>query len=398
MTVTAGNTGKPAVLLAVGTTIVGGLPVFLLAALFVQIQRDTPAPGWVLGAAVASYWGAAALTSLVAGRLVSLVGIRSATLLGVSLGLLSLIGSAAFVPLWPWLLVWAAVGGMSNGVSHPAANQLINLRVSGGRLATAFGLKQSAIPFAAFLAGLAVPTLALTFGWHWGFGLGSTFAVLVGLGFWFYGPGRERTRTSLSKVHVPLSAPLLRYLLLMTSITTLSAAATGAVTAYAVVTGIERGLDLASAGILLSIGGLLSVLTRVIFGRLADRGGTGFALVTTASMMGIGGCGILLLALNTPWSFVVGMLLALGIGWGWPGLTHFVISRVSGPATPSATGIVQIGTYIGSGAGPLLFGLLFTIVDETPLWITVGLTQLVAAGIACVLARKVPPSTPYDGL
>jgi MFS family permease len=388
------QSGSRAVVLAVGATITGGLPVFLLGALFVQIQRDVPAPQWVLGAAVASYWGAAAVMSLLAGRLVSWTGIRSATLLGVVVGALSLAGAAFLVPSWAWLLVWAAVGGVSNGISHPAANQLINLRVRRGMLATAFGIKQSAIPFAAFLAGLAVPALALTLGWHWGFGLASLFALAVGALFWWSVPRGELSRPSRGRSHVSLTPPLMKYLLLMTSVTTLSAAATGAVTAYAVITGIERGLPLAWAGILLSVGGLLSVIVRVVIGRIADRANSKFAFVTVAVMMCVGGAGVLLMAVDTQWTFVVGMLLALGIGWGWPGLTHFVVSRVAGPATPSATGIVQIGTYIGSGAGPLAFGLLYAAVPEVMLWIIVGAVQIVAGYIAVVLARTTPPPVP----
>ncbi|WP_158250903.1 MFS transporter [Cryobacterium sp. Y82] len=379
-----------------GSTITGGLPVFLLGALFVQIQGDVPASQWVLGAAVASYWAAAAMMSVLAGRVVSWLGIRSTTLFGVAVGALSLIGAAFLVPSWAWLLVWAAVGGVCNGISHPAANQLINLRVRRGMLATAFGIKQSAIPFAAFLAGLAVPALALTLGWHWGFGLAGLFALAVGGLFWWSVPRGELARPRLGGAHVPLTPPLMKYLLLMASVTTLSAAATGAVTAYAVITGIERGLPVAGAGILLSVAGLLSVVVRVVVGRIADRANSTFALATVAAMMFIGGAGVLLMAVDTQWTFVAGMLLALGVGWGWPGLTHFVVSRVAGPATPSATGVVQIGTYVGSGAGPLAFGLLYAALPQTTLWIIVGAVQIVAGYIAFVLARKTPPAVPVS--
>lgn len=388
------ESGTRAVGLSVGATITGGLPVFLLGALFVQIQRDVPAPQWVLGAAVASYWGAAAVMSLLAGRFVSWLGIRSATLLGVTVGAVSLAGGALLVPSWSWLLVWAAVGGVSNGISHPAANQLINLWVRRGLLATAFGIKQASIPFAAFLAGLTVPALALTLGWHWGFGLASVFALAVGAFFWWSVPRGDLSRRTRGGSHVPLTPQLMNYLLLMTSVTTISAAATGAVTAYAVITGIERGLPLAWAGILLSAGGLLSVVVRVVVGRIADRANSKFALVTVSAMMCVGGSGVLLMAIDTQWTFVLGMLLALGIGWGWPGLTHFVVSRVAGPATPSATGIMQIGTYVGSGVGPLAFGLLYAAVPDVTLWITVGAIQILAGYIAIVLARKAPPAVP----
>jgi cyanate permease len=102
---------------------------------------------------------------------------------------------------------------------------------------------------------------------------------------------------------------------------------------------------------------------------------------------------VLLMSIDVEWTFIVGMTIALGIGWGWPGLTHFVVSRAAGAATPSATGIVQTGSYIGSGAGPLLFGLFFTFLGDTGLWLVVGAVQIVAAAIAFLLSRRAASTT-----
>jgi hypothetical protein len=82
-------------------------------------------------------------------------------------------------------------------------------------------------------------------------------------------------------------------------------------------------------------------------------------------------------------------------------LTHFIVSRVAGPATPSATGIVQTGSYLGSGAGPLLFGVGFAAVAEGAseagtVWIPVAAAQLVAMLVVLRLARAVPPAPAHD--
>lgn len=67
-----------------------------------------------------------------------------------------------------------------------------------GRRGFAFGVKQSAVPLTAMLAGLAVPVFAVTVGWRWAFGaaaalglfaLGGSTWVLVVAGAMTFGLG-----------------------------------------------------------------------------------------------------------------------------------------------------------------------------------------------------------------
>ncbi|MBM3715422.1 MAG: MFS transporter, partial [Actinobacteria bacterium] len=341
--------------LAVGTTISGCLPVFLIGALFAQLQSDLGAPAWVLGVAVAFYWAVAAVVSVLSGRIISRIGSRMATIFSISGAVASLLGSAFLAPGWIAFVLWAGLGGAANSLGHPASNHLMSLRVPASKLATAFGIKQAAVPFAAFLAGLAVPVVALTLGWRWGFGLAAAVGVMLLTTFLLWGPRRAPGAVRQRRPHVPLPSPLLRYLLLMATATTLGAAAAGAASSFVVTAGIERGITDASAGILLSAGSLLGAVIRALAGRVADRTGGRIALPLTAALLASGAVGTALLTVDATWTFALGAVLALGPGWGWTGLTHYVVSRVSGAATPSATGLVQTGSYIGSGGGPLAF-------------------------------------------
>src|SRR5690606_19508698 len=47
------------------------------------------------------------------------------------------------------------------------------------RQGIAFGIKQSAIPLATLLGGIAVPAITLSVGWRWTYVAGATFAVLA---------------------------------------------------------------------------------------------------------------------------------------------------------------------------------------------------------------------------
>lgn len=365
--------------------------MFLLGALFTEIQNDIFAPAWVLGTAVAAYWAAAAIVSSNAGRIVNALGLRWSNSFALGLAVLSLVGSAVFLPGWSWLLPWAIVGGAGNGIGHPPSNSLIGRQVSGKRHGAAFGIKQAAVPFCTVLAGITVPISAVIVGWHWAFWLAALFVLVVIVMMLIFGRSPDTRDTTLRTNHVKLSTPLMRYLLHLACVTTLGAAAAGAVASYAVTEAVSRGVDVAWAGILLSTAGLLCASNRVISGWLADRTHGRFALITASGMLTVGGLGVLLMSLSTEWTFIVGMIAALGIGWGWPGLTHFVVSKAAGPATPSATGIVQTGSYIGSAGGPLLFGLLFTSLDTACLWVIVGAIQILAAGLALILFYRRTP-------
>ena len=68
------------------------------------------------------------------------------------------------------------------------------------RLGLSFGIKQAAIPIATLLAGVAVPTVALTVGWRWAYLIGAGLALLALLiapaGRRAAGPGAARSPVS----------------------------------------------------------------------------------------------------------------------------------------------------------------------------------------------------------
>ena len=63
------------------------------------------------------------------------------------------------------------LAGLANAVAQPAINLFMAEQVAVERQGVAFGIKQSAIPSAVLVSGLALPLLAIPFGWR------ATFAV-----------------------------------------------------------------------------------------------------------------------------------------------------------------------------------------------------------------------------
>ena len=59
-----------------------------------------------------------------------------------------------------------ALAGIANAVCQPAINLFMADQVALDRQGVAFGIKQSAIPAAVLVSGLALPPLAIPFGWR----------------------------------------------------------------------------------------------------------------------------------------------------------------------------------------------------------------------------------------
>jgi len=104
-------------------------------------------------------------------------------------------------------------------------------------------------------------------------------------------------------------------------------------------------------------------------------------------MIGAGCLGLLGMASGHPVAYGIGCVVAFGLGWGWNGLVHYVVSRTAHPFTAQATGITQSGTYLGGTLGPLLFGLVFTQYDDGVGWALAAAVAAVGAVAALVAFR-----------
>lgn len=385
------DTGRSTVALSIGATVASGLPVFLVGALFVQISADLDVPDWALGVIVAVFWIAAALGSNSSGLLTAKIGSRRVVILTFLVAAASLLAAALLTPRWEWLILWTILGGISTSLCHPATNHLLRLRVSEGRRALAYGLKQSAVPLASLLAGLAIPFLALTLGWRSAYVLAAVLAVaLLGL-FLVIGPKRLPKGTKRVSSSVPLTRSQKIFFLSLASATLLGAGAATSGATFGVVSAVERGMDAGTAGFVLSAASLVGAIVRVGAGALADRR-PGNPVRWIAAMQLIGFVGGAVMIFSSGVMFAVGLALVMGIGWGWTGLGHFIVARLAGPATPSATALVQTGSYAGCAIAPVLGGIIYANGGSTPVWIMVAAMFLVAGVIALVVSRQTRPA------
>jgi MFS family permease len=368
---------------AAGVATAGVLPVFLTGALAVQVREELGFDEAGQGLTVAAFFGTAALSSALAGRVSERLGPASSMRVSAAVSAVSLLSVAVVARSLPLLLACLVVGGLGNAMAQPATNLFLARRVPPSRLGLAFGVKQSAIPMATLLGGLAVPSIALTVGWRWAYVLGAAAAallVVIDVGGATTAPTTERGARRGER------DTALRPLLLLAVGVGLGAAAAGTLGSFLVSGAVEEGLAEGTAGLLASACSAAGVATRLVSGVRADRRG-GRHLPVVAGMMASGSVGFTLLAVGTAPAIVAGALLAYVLGWSWPGLFNLAIVRSNPGAPGAATGITQTGTYIGGVLGPLLFGAAVSRTGYPPAWLAAGGAALVGS-VMIVLGRR----------
>ena len=371
--------------------VTANLPIFLTGALAVQLRDDLGLGRASLGGAIAVILAAASLGSSYLGQRAQEWGPVRALRLSTVLTAMGAAGIALFSRDWPSLVPWLLLVGFGLSIAESAGNLLLQERVRIDRLGSVFGIKQSAPPMAAMLAGLAVPIAVASDQWRVFYLVAAGLSLLSLTALPSANPDRGRDRGDVGRVL--RRAPLL----LMSAGLGCGFAATNGVATFLVDSAVTQGVPPARAGLYLTVSSIVASLTRLTLGRVADtRSVDGlFRLLVGAMLVGTGG--YLLFAVGSPRLVLPGALLAFGVGYGWAGLGFLAVARVAGRAAAAASGLVLTGAFIGGLTGPLLTGILadtfgyrttwlalcaMTVVGATILWISGRWLQRIGDGVA----------------
>lgn len=341
-----------------------------------QIRGELGFGAGALGLVVALFFVVSSVFSALAGRVVERIGFYTAMRSSSVVGALSLLAVATLAGSWWGIVACLVLGGLGNAVAQPATNLMIAREVPGGRQGLAFGVKQAAIPIATLLAGLAVPVIAVTVGWRWAFAGAALLALVVAL---FVPKGSHGVGTATGSAKKPRTgdAPIAALILLSVGIGLGSTAATP-LGAFLVESAASTGIEVGTAGLLLALGSAVGIVVRVVAGYLADGMESG-RLRLVAGMLVLGTAGFAMLASGSPALLVVGVVLAFGAGWGWPGLFNFAIVKSSPRSPAAATGITQTGASGGAALGPLLFGYTVEATSFGTAWLAAAAVALLSA-------------------
>lgn len=408
---------------ASGLTTLGAIAPFLLGAQAVLVMDELGFGPARLGVAVSVFFAVAATVTIAAGGLFDR---GSGPLSRVAAGLLvggGGLGVALVAHDWPMLVVAMAVLGAANATCQGTSNRTVATLLPAHRRGLGFGLKQSAVPLAIMLGGLAVPTTTEFFGWRSTFLVTGAVGVLVALsGLVALVRGERRGASSASRrpgasredaTGPPAGAPAPHTprdrdrapwgpLLLCGAAVVLASSAANFLGAYLASWAHDVGLTVAQAGLLMAAGSGSSVLVRVLTGLQADRrhGGN---LAVVAAMILVGAlCLAGLGAVPQVWSVVLFGFVAFAVGWSWPGLMLYAVARLGRDAPGHASSVVQAGAFVGGALGPVSFGLVVAGLGFRGAWLGAA-GAFVVAGLLTLLARRGfrrdllarPPAQPF---
>lgn len=365
---------------AVAPTTACVLPSFLAGTTAVQMRADLGFDAAQLGLLFGAFFGAGALGSAVLGRMAEGIGAGRSLRLASLLAGLTMLAVATVGRSFTLVLALLAVGGLANALAQPSANLWLARAISAESHGMAFGVKQSAIPAAMLIGGLAVPAVSVPLGWRWAFVVGAGLAAAAASTV----PRREPHLETRPDDGPPLLHT--RPLLVLAGGIGLGAAAAGTVGSFMVSAVVDAGIGEGAAGLLFAVGSALGLTTRLVLGVRADRH-PGGQLRQVAVMMAGGSVAYLLFATGEPAVMVAATPIAFVVGWGWPGLFNLSIVRHHPRTAGAATGITQTGTYLGAVIGPVAFGAAVEAWGYGPSWTLVAATT-VTAGATTYLGRR----------
>ncbi|HEX2153315.1 MAG TPA: MFS transporter [Acidimicrobiia bacterium] len=377
------SSGRQAHLLLLSVLVVTAstLPVFLTGAAFFQIGPELDIGPVALGALTAAFFLTASVSSSPLGRWVQRVGWRRA----MRVNLTATAGVVALIPalarsVWTLggLLVAAAV---MYGSANPAANLALARHTDPERTATVFGLKHAGIPVSTLLAGLAVPTVVVRFGWRPAFAAAAVLALLV----WLLVPRTDVQSAPPLPPGRPPDRLTVRQLRRLAGVAALGAVAAVALGTFMVSAALDQGISESAAGWLQFAGSGASVAARVVSGLVVDR--RGGSLTGLVALLAVGSVVFLWLPATGGVMFMAAVIAAYATGWGWPGLMTASVVGADRETAASSSGITQAGVFLGAGGGPIFLGLIVDRWSFAPMWLAVSACLLVATAIAWSVLR-----------
>ena len=301
------------------------------------------------------------------------------------------LGSSAAAARSIWVLGGLlVVAALLYAPANPAANQALARSVQKEHRGKAFGLKHAGIPGAVLLAGLAVPGIVTTVGWRWAYVVGAVFALAVSSAV-------PRGIEAIEPTHLPEAGEYrpkrrLGFLAVGAFFAVYPAMALGG---FGVLAAVDAGIDLSVAGLLLSLGSVVSIVVRVSVGVLVDRR-SWRGLREMSVLLVAGSLVLLVMANSTGVVYGVAMLAAFGTAWAWPGLMTYAVVRAHPGAPAAASAVVHIGLLAGAGLAPIVIGVVAESIGFGAAWVLVAASGIGSAAMLILVDRAPEWRSDYD--
>ena len=372
---------RPTTAAASAITIVA-LPGFLVGSFAPQIKEDLNFGDTELGALLTFGYLVSSIVMQLGGGVADRRGPLLILRTGIAIAAISafLVGTTANTYLI--LLLCIGLNRVGEGLIQPATNTLISLGVNQPRQGIAIAIKQAAVPLSTALAGLAVPTLGSALGWE------GTFLILAILAFpaWLSIPnvGVSSATTFPSRLDMWRS----RHLKIASIAGAFSAAAVVTVAGFLTTAAKEAGYSDSSAGLILGIGGIVMIGSRLAWGYFADK--FHFDRLKAVSIsLALGSIAFVLFAIGTKITILIGALISFGIGWSWPGLLILGVIEQHPDEPGAATATLQTSIRLGAMVAPLGFGIVVDTFGFGAAWIIAFSSMIIGSVLMASASRAI---------
>jgi MFS family permease len=371
-------------LAAAGVMLSAVLPQYLVASLAVEMRSDFAFSEAQLGMATAASFGLSALLAPSSGRAIDRFGPRRGVLAAVVLVGLSSLAMGTVASSAAAMIALMAVNGLGTGIGAPTLFSLLAANVSARRQGAAFGVMSSAPQMAVFCAGLALPLAAGAVDWRIPFLAAASIGALCVLPLVAPELRRAQRRADRQPVRPRAWRPRSIHVIAL-SAAAASAAGIG-MRSFLVLFTVSIGFTSVAAGLVLSLAGLLAIVSRLGFGVLGDRR-PGDGLARASGLMVVGALGYALMALEAGAPVVVGAALAGGLSWGWQTPLSLAVVSANPHATSAALGMQMSGFFAGALVGPPVIGLLAEQGSFRQAWLLCVVLALGGAAMTFVARR-----------
>ena len=378
------NSSTKVIAATVMTTISSVYPTFLAGALGNTLKQELEIGDQFFGFMVGSFFAGAMLGSVTLSKVAEKIGGRLTILYGLSATIFVNLFIAVVARDGYSFIAALTVAGLANSANQPAVNKLISGEINKSQLGFAVAAKQSGMPTAALLGGLAVPGFALTIGWQWAYAAAALFAIFAWVLIW-----RVQAESSFTK-KPPGTLRNRKSTLMFAAIGgTTAAAGSGALTNFLTSSAEDTGLSASKAGFLLSTAAFIGVLVRLISGIIADKKPNIKPVKVAGILLFIGGFGTIALGLRDPSVQTGAAIIAVGAGWSWPALFNFGVVKSNISAPSQATGITQTGVYLGVLSGPITMGYFVENHSYQTAWTVIAITMFIGSSIFYLASKRI---------
>lgn len=331
-----------------------------------------------------------AICSPVIGPLADRYGARRATLVTLVVAAGSLT-AVALAPGFGFLLVAAGLTGLAQAGGNPATNKLIAERVPTGRRGMVTGLKQSGVQIGVFLGGIALPPLAVLFGWRSAVLVFAVIPAVAAVVAWIT-LDDDPPPTTLGIDTARVTWRPNRSIMRLAGYGMLLGAGGSAITTYLALFAQESlGVGVAAAGRAVALVGVLGIIGRISWGRISERRlGPGRSLEFIALIA----AGTAMLLAAAPRLGIISLwLAAIGVGvsavsWNAVGMLAIIVD-VAPAETGRASGVVLAGFLSGVAFGAPLLGRSVDLLGTyTPGWLGTAVVFLIAWSLIRGKLRK----------